>query len=368
MRAAMQLSVIIPCYNEASTIEGVVGRVRAAPLPPGWSREIIIVDDGSTDGTRVALSRLGRQSEPPVILYRAQNAGKGAALKDGLARGSGDYFIVQDADDEYDPRDFSKLLEPIVQGQAVSVFGSRKRGANNVPYNAIYFYGGLLVTKIFNWLFWTNLSDIATCYKLFPKCLVPELLSSPHDDFVFDAVDLTLTLIGGGAIAEVPVRYRARTKERGKKLNWRHGLEIVIAILVARAGIALPHRRRAGKGVRFIISGGIATVVNMFALVVAAEVFGIWYLAASGLAFIIAFGVSFVLQKYWTFENTDPAKIRRQLPAHLGVALANLWINIGLMYLLVSVFGVWYLAAQLIASAMIAAETFFLLRRIFRPS
>ncbi|QQG37885.1 MAG: bifunctional glycosyltransferase family 2/GtrA family protein [Candidatus Kaiserbacteria bacterium] len=362
----MKLSVIVPCYNESATVEGVVERVGHAALPSSWSKEIIIVDDGSDVATKAALARLEAKPAAPRVLTHEKNGGKGAAIKTGLRAATGDYVVIQDADSEYDPSEFSSLLAPIIEGSADSVFGSRVLKDNNVPYNAVYFYGGLLVTAVFNLLFWKRLTDIATCYKLFHRSHIPALLSASHDDFVFDAVDLTLELVSTGRVVEVPIRYSARSKATGKKLNWLHGIEILIALVLARAGIRPGRRASFARVVRFLISGGLATVVNLAALYFFTERIGIWYVFSSGLAFIVAFGVSFTTQKYWTFRSMDASKIRRQLPRHLSVAVFNLFLDMGLVFVFVEYFGVWYLLAQVIAGIAISVESFLLFRRIYR--
>ena len=233
------LSVIIPCFNEASTIEQIVRAVAKVQLPKGWRKEIIVVDDGSAAQTRDALRRIETtqvpdEEVPLTVISKEKNEGKGSAIKAGLRRVRGEYIIIQDADLEYDPNDYAALLAPIVDGRANSVFGSRTLQDNNVPYSAIYFYGGLLVTKLFNLAFGTHLTDIATCYKVFSRKHIPALLASPHQDFVFDAMDITHVLATSGTVLEVPVRYSARTKAGGKKLSWKHGAKIVFAILKKR--------------------------------------------------------------------------------------------------------------------------------------
>ena len=138
--------------------------VAGVRLPNGWRKEIIIVDDGSSTPTREALRRIeaaqANDTETPLtILYKDKNEGKGSAIKAGLSSARGEYIIIQDADLEYDPNDYAALLSPIVDGRADSVFGSRTLRDNNVPYSAVYFYGGLLVTKLFNFAFGTHFSD-----------------------------------------------------------------------------------------------------------------------------------------------------------------------------------------------------------------
>lgn len=224
----MKLSIIIPCFNEEKTILYVLEKVKHARLPEGWEKEILVIDDGSFDGTREILRSL-KDSEIQVR-YKEKNKGKGSALKLGFSLCTGDYIVVQDADSEYDPEEYPKLLAPIIQNQADVVFGSRNMKKNNIPFSAVYFYGGLGVTKVFNLFFGTRLSDVATCYKVFPRSFVPRLESLKGEDFVFDVIKLTYVLVKGGRVVEVPITYVARTREEGKKLRWIHGVKCLVAI------------------------------------------------------------------------------------------------------------------------------------------
>jgi dolichol-phosphate mannosyltransferase len=362
----MRLSIIIPCFNEAETIEAVVARVLSVALPGTWEREIIIVDDGSGEATKAALARIRDAGHPVDIHHREQNGGKGAAVKDGLCRATGDYILIQDADLEYDPDEYPTLLSPLAGQSNMSVFGTRANSSNNVPYSRIYFYGGLLVTHIYNLLFRTRLSDIASCYKVFSVSHVPALLESSHDDFVFDAVDLTHRLVSTGPVTEVPISYTARSKKTGKKLNWSHGLDIVLAIVLARIGVPSRKLSSAARIVRFIVSGGSAAVVSIGLLYVLTEYVGIWYVASSGLAFIAAFFVSFTLQKYWAFRNVQTHNTHIQMSMHLTVALLNFVLNLVLIYALTEYAGIWYVLSQIVASVMIAFESFFAFRWIYR--
>jgi glycosyltransferase involved in cell wall biosynthesis len=363
----MKLSIIIPCYNESRTVEEVAARAKRAPLPQDWERELIIVDDGSDAATQAALARVQAALPETVIIRREKNGGKGAALKTGLARASGDYLIIQDADLEYDPQEYTVLLAPIIEGRADSVFGSRMLGGNNVPYSAIFFYGGMLTTKLFNLLFGTRLSDIATCYKVFPRRFVPALLSSPHDDFVFDCIDLTRELTAGGRVVEMPVRYAARTSAAGKKLNWRAGLDVVLAMFLVRLGVPASRRVFGLQIVKFLITGTIAAFLNIALLYLLTEYARLWYLASSVVSFLIALAANFAMQKYWTFRSTSGGDTRRQLPSFVLLQLVNLGLNSLLLFALVEYLHVWYVFAQFIVSLLLACFTFVVNRAlIFR--
>lgn len=227
-----KLSIIIPAYNERSTLPHVIDAVKKSDIG-SIQKEIIIVDDCSTDGTRDIIQNLPSVDEygnEYKKIFHTANQGKGAALRSGFLIATGDYIIIQDADIEYNPADYSALLAPIHGGKADVVFGSRMLRKNNVPFSAIYFYGGLFVSRIFNLFHGTSFSDIATCYKVFPRRFIPVFLTHTRNDFVFDVVEMTYILSRNNAVLEVPIRYTARTRKAGKKLNWRHGVYCALAI------------------------------------------------------------------------------------------------------------------------------------------
>jgi len=229
----VKLSVIIPVYNEASTIEELLGKVRAA-AGPDRPIEIVVVDDASTDGTP---GRLERCAGPDMIVIRhASNRGKGAAIRTALAAVTGDAVIVQDADLEYDPGDYAALIAPLQRGEARVVYGSRILGRNPHSYLS-YYYGGRLLTVIFNILYGTHLSDITTCYKVFLRPTIAALpLTCERFEF---CPEVTARLVRRGiAIHEVPISYAPRSMTEGKKIRWTDGIEAIRVMLALRWGRA----------------------------------------------------------------------------------------------------------------------------------
>lgn len=222
----MVLSVIVPAYNEATTVEAVARRLRELPL----RLEIIAVNDASSDGTGEVLDRLAREGRIDRVIHHPVNRGKGAALRGGFAAATGDVVVVQDADLEYDPGDLPALLEPIRRGHADAVYGSRFQGG---PHRVLFFWhavGNHFLTLMSNMFTNLNLSDMETCYKLVRRELLLRLpLTS--DRFGFE-VELTARLSQVGArIWELPISYSGRTYAEGKKITWRDGFAALFHIL-----------------------------------------------------------------------------------------------------------------------------------------
>ena len=232
-----KLSLIIPCYNEERFIDQVIDKVEAVTLPPGWQKEIIIVDDCSTDGTR---ERLSKYQDKYLVVLRDKNGGKGSAVKTGLLKVSGDFVLIQDADLEYDPNDYRTLISALNE-KRTTVFGSRLLKQNKC-FNFIYLYGNRTMAMIFNILFGSHFTDITTCYKLFPRGAIPQLLNWKEDSFVYDAIYLTYELHKFSQnIAEVPISYSPRSRSEGKKVNWRNGAKALIAMIKIKLGKDLAH-------------------------------------------------------------------------------------------------------------------------------
>jgi glycosyltransferase involved in cell wall biosynthesis len=221
------LSVVIPCFNERDTIEWIVEAVLAAPVP---DLEVIVVDDGSTDGTREILRE---KVEPRVarVIYQERNRGKGAALRAGFAAASGELVIVQDADLEYDPQDYPRLVEPILVGKADVVYGSRFSGGASVRVLYYWHYlGNRLLTTLSNMLTNVNLSDMEVCYKVFRRDVLARI-EIEEDRFGFEPEITAKVAKLGCRIYEVGISYAGRTYREGKKIGWRDGLRAIWCIL-----------------------------------------------------------------------------------------------------------------------------------------
>jgi len=225
----MKLSVVIPCYNEVNTVEALVHRVETAPYP---DKEIILVEDGSSDGTREKIANEIAPRKPFLtVIYHDQNRGKGAALRSGFQAASGDIVIVQDADLEYDPNDYPRLLAPILDGRADVVFGSRFSGGD--PHRVVYYWhmvGNRLLTTLSNMLTNINLTDMETCYKVFRREIIKSV-SIEEDRFGFEPEITAKVAKLGCRIYEVGISYSGRTYKEGKKINWKDGISALRCIL-----------------------------------------------------------------------------------------------------------------------------------------
>ena len=224
----MKLSIIIPCFNEINTIAALAAKVLTVALPV--EREIIIVDDGSTDGTCELLKRFAAH-RALKILYQPVNAGKGAAVRAGLAHATGEFIIIQDADLEYDPAEYPKLLQPILDGKADVVYGSRfvGRASRRGPYIG---HGQVnrFLTLLSNRFTRLALTDMAACYKLFKREIL-EQIELEEDRFAFDPEVTAKVARLPCTIQEVGISYQGRSYREGKKINWRDGVRAIYVIL-----------------------------------------------------------------------------------------------------------------------------------------
>jgi glycosyltransferase involved in cell wall biosynthesis len=222
-----KLSVVIPCYNERATLETVLDRVRATPVK---DVEIVVVDDCSTDGTRDLL-REKLEAQVDRVVYHPHNQGKGAALRTGFEAATGDIVLIQDADLEYDPQEYPRLMRPILEGQADVVFGSRFSGGD--AHRVLYFWhylGNRFLTLLSNAFTNLNLTDMEVCYKVFRREVLQQIRIE-EDRFGFEPEITAKVARLGCRVFEVGISYSGRTYGEGKKIGWRDGIRAIVCIL-----------------------------------------------------------------------------------------------------------------------------------------
>ncbi|MFZ9482802.1 MAG: glycosyltransferase family 2 protein [Ilumatobacteraceae bacterium] len=219
------LSVVVPCYNEEATVLDLLASVLASP----WVAEVVVVDDGSTDRSRELLSTV---TDPRVRVHlQPHNMGKGAALRTGFSLVSGEFAVVQDADLEYDPGEYGVLLEPLLDGRADVVYGSRFQSGR--PHRVLYFWhtlGNRFLTLLSNMFTDLNLTDMETCYKVFRRELI-QSIEIEEDRFGFEPEVTAKVAARGCRVYEVGISYSGRTYADGKKIGWRDGVRAVVCIV-----------------------------------------------------------------------------------------------------------------------------------------
>jgi len=224
----MLLSVIMPVYNEKATLEKIVERVQAVPI----EKEIIMVDDGSMDGSRDIMKRIAGENKNVKIFFHKRNRGKGAALSTGLKHISGDYVIFQDADLEYHPEEYPRLLEPISKGDADVVYGSRFKGSGR----AFLFWhkaGNIFLNFVTNLLYNSTLTDMETCYKMFKRDVIQDI-NIVSNRFNVEPEITAKILKRGYKVYEVPITYSGRDFSEGKKITWRDGFSALGTLIKFR--------------------------------------------------------------------------------------------------------------------------------------
>lgn len=228
------LSIVIPAFNEEKTIISILEKVRNCRLPDGIEKEIIVIDDCSKDAT-ASLVREYREKYPELtmkLIVHAENRGKGAAIRNGIRLAEGDYLIIQDADLEYDPDEYTEMLQPVLNGVADVVYGSRFMGGK--PHRILFFWhsiGNRLLTFISNMFTNLNLTDMETCYKLFRMEIIKSI-QLKEDRFGFEPeVTAKVSRIPGIRIYEIGISYYGRQYQEGKKINWKDGLRALYCII-----------------------------------------------------------------------------------------------------------------------------------------
>lgn len=225
----MKLSIIVPVYNEEKTVKEIIRRVMAVPL--SIEKEIIIVDDFSTDSTKEILKKIDNKNIN--IVYHSKNQGKGSAIRTGIKYTTGDIIIIQDADLEYNPEEYPKLIQPILDGKTKVVYGSRYKGKITGPNLLSHLYGNKLLTFITKLLYFQNISDMETCYKVLKKEVLNNInLKAKRFDF---EPEITAKIIKKGfKIYEVPITYQSRLFDEGKKITWRDGIKALYYLIKYR--------------------------------------------------------------------------------------------------------------------------------------
>ncbi|MCC6683088.1 MAG: glycosyltransferase family 2 protein [Phycisphaeraceae bacterium] len=237
------LSIVIPIYNERQLLPQVIERVRHAPLPDGVERQIILVDDGSTDGTIDVLRKLATEFDDLKVCFQPANRGKGAALRRGFKEATGDIVMVQDADLEYDPNDYPKLLQPLLDDLADVVYGTRFLGGT---HRVLYYWhsvGNRILTTLSNMFTNLNLTDMECCYKLFKRQVLEQLVIE-ENRFGFEPEITAKIARLQVRLYETPITYRGRTYAEGKKITWHDGVSALRCILRYNLG---RHRTPGGN-------------------------------------------------------------------------------------------------------------------------
>lgn len=225
----MKLSIIMPVYNEEKTIGEILKRIKKVPL--NIEKEIIVVDDSSLDSTKNILKKIDDKNIN--IIYHDKNQGKGAAVRTGLKHATGDIIIIQDADLEYSPEEYPNLIQPILDGKTEVVYGSRFKGRMTGPNLFSHVYGNKILTLITKLLYFHNVSDMETCYKVFKKEVLKDIdLKAKRFDF---EPEITAKIIKKGyKIYEVPITYKSRLFDEGKKITWKDGIKALYYLIKYR--------------------------------------------------------------------------------------------------------------------------------------
>lgn len=228
---AKTLSIVIPVYNENRLLPEVLRQIEAVTLPGELRRQIVLIDDRSTDGTTEILRKLAQERPDYKVAFHEVNQGKGAALKTGFQHATGDILLIQDADLEYDPRDYPRLLRPILEGRADVVYGSRFVGETHRVLNYHHFLGNKILTRLSNLFTGLYLTDMECCYKVFKREVVERFTIQEARFGVEPEITAKLARMKDIRIYETPVGYNGRSYDEGKKINWKDGVSAIRCIV-----------------------------------------------------------------------------------------------------------------------------------------
>lgn len=229
MNEIKKLSIVMPAFNEENTIEDIIKKVLAVRLPR-IIKELVVIDDGSEDDTYDIVKRLQKRNKEIMLVKHDRNRGKGAAVRTGIKKATGDIIIIQDADLEYDPKDYRQCIKPIIESKAKVVYGSRLLKKDKKMGRLDFLLGGMLVTFATNILYFVWLTDEPTCYKTFDAKFIKKI-RIVGDGFEWEPEVTAKILKKGIKIKEVPISYYPRTKNEGKKINWRDGVKAITTLI-----------------------------------------------------------------------------------------------------------------------------------------
>ena len=354
----MKLSIVIPVFNEKGTLPEILKKIADVELVGGLEKEVIIVDDFSKEKVVLPPEHPTHSATTYKVIRHEENKGKGAAVRTGLFEVNGDFVVIQDADLEYDPADYNKLLPLLLSGKAEVVYGSRfLKGTKPNGMSGKNYLANKFLTLLSNLATGLNLTDMETCYKMMNRNVASYISSKLTSDRFGMEPEIT-ALVRKYKVAEVPISYIGRTVKEGKKIGWLDGIEAIWKI------IKFNFPFKDSRIIRYIISGSIGAATDLFLLWFLTMVAGVWYLTSAVVAFILSFIVSFFLQKLWTFKNREMERIHVQAGVYLLITICNMGINTLLVYAFVQYFSFHYLIAQVFASIIVACESFFAYREL----